>query len=141
VQPSQPVPVAATQATVAPSAEMPLRPPERTAVAVPRSAPDRAGDPNEEPVVTETPLPEPTPAPADDRPPMRATAPISEVTPARAASFRVRTAKLARVAVSRAHQRRALLAALLGVAALSATVGALAGRWLAARAEAPAATR
>lgn len=61
-----------------------------------------------------------------------------EVTPSRAATFRTRTANLARFAVTTAQQRRALLAALLGVALLSASVGVLAGRWLAARTTAAA---
>jgi hypothetical protein len=50
----------------------------------------------------------------------------------------MRTATLTRLAVSTAGRRRSLLAALLGVALLSASVGVLAGRWLAARTTAAA---
>ena len=69
------------------------------------------------------------------------TSPISEVSAPVASSFRIRTAELARGAMNTAQQRRALLTALLGVALISATIGVLAGRWLAVRNEAPAATR
>ena len=124
---------------------MPVQAQATTAVAVAtitRTAPDHAADPHGEPIVTEMTLPEPTPqldaAPTAEAP--RAS-PVSGVSASTALSFRVRTAKFARVAVSAAQQRRRLIAALLGVALLSASIGVLAGRWLAARAESPAATR
>jgi hypothetical protein len=63
----------------------------------------------------------------------RGPSPISGPSAASAASLRVRTTELARMAVGAGHQRRATVAALLAVALLSASVGVLAGRWLAAR--------
>ncbi len=135
-------PAPAQSVAQATTVEEPMRT-ERVVVATTiGAAPDHALDPSGESTVTEMTLAEPAPqldvAPAADA---RATSPISEVTAAHSSSFRLRTAKIARVAMSTAHQRRALLAALLGVALISATVGVLAGRWFAARTEAPAATR
>jgi hypothetical protein len=127
----------------APSGELPVRSKEPALAAV-GAAPDRAGDPHGEPLTSADEMAvaadrgvwEPAPA-ADVRPTAtaepRGPSPISEVGPSRAATFRASTAKLARLAASTAHQRRAIIAALLGVALLSASVGVLAGRWLAAR--------
>jgi hypothetical protein len=131
------------------STEMPLhaqqRVQERVTVAVATpigAAPDHALDPHGERIVTEMTLPDPAPridvGPAAES--TRAT-PISEVSAVPAVSFRMRTAKFARVAVSAAQRRRGLIGALLAVALVSATVGIVAGRWLAAKSEAPAATR
>jgi hypothetical protein len=128
-----------------PSVVTPSRAPEQVAVAVATAigaAPDHAADPHGERIVTEMSLSEPASridlAPVGEGPRQ---SPISEVTAAPVVSFRIRTAKLARVAATAAHQRRGLIAALLGVALLSASVGVLAGRWLAVRPAAPAATR
>jgi hypothetical protein len=69
----------------------------------------------------------------------RAPSPTSEPTASAAPSFGMRTTVFARTAVDAARQRRATLAALLAVALFSASVGVLAGRWLAARTGATAA--
>ncbi len=121
---------------------MPAKAPERTVVArAVGGAPDRAADPHEEPIITEMPLPEPPPQVQMENGSGARSTPVSELGTVPTTSFRMRTVKLARVAVSAAHQRRAILGTLLGVALISATVGVLAGRWLAGRSEAPAATR
>jgi hypothetical protein len=108
--------------------------------------PDHAADPHGEPhgVAGETAVGEPAtlpesapqleieqaPAPEPGRPsPM----PMPAEVVSSAAKFRTRTATLARLAATTAQQRRALLAALLAVAMLSASAGILAGRWLAVR--------
>lgn len=130
-----------------PAVEMPVQTQTPLAVAVAketiRTAPDHAADPHGEPVVTEMTLPSPPPqlevAPASTESPRPS--PISGVSGPQVATFRVRTATFARIAVSAANQRRGLIAALLGVALLSASIGVLAGRWLSARAATPAATR
>jgi hypothetical protein len=144
-RPAQATPVAtspAAPAAVAPSAEMPAKAPERTVVArAVGGVPDRAADPHEEPIITEMPLPEPPPQVQMENGSGARSTPVSELGTVPTTSFRMRTVKLARVAVSAAHQRRAILGTLLGVALISATVGVLAGRWLAGRSEAPAATR
>jgi hypothetical protein len=117
------------------------------------AAPDRADDPHgellaavgETATVAERVAHEPAPqaerqeAGAGEA---RGPSPIPEVTPSSGVTLGTRTARLARLAATTAHQRRAMLAALLGVALLSASVGILAGRWLAARTTAaPGATR
>ena len=127
------------------SVEMPRHAQERMTVAVATpigAAPDRAADPHGERIVTEMTLPDPAPrvdmsAAAEST----RTAPISEVSAAPVVSFRMRTAKFARIAVSAAQRRRGMIGALLAVALLSATIGIVAGRWLAAKSETPAATR
>jgi hypothetical protein len=124
---------------------MPVRSPKPVAVnTAVGEAPDRAADPHEEPFVTEMTLPPPEPQAEMEHtgaPKPRDLSPNSAVTISRAASFRIRTATFARVAVSAAHQRRALLGALLAVALVSASVGILAGQWLAARTATPAGVR
>jgi hypothetical protein len=140
--PSSPLPAPPPSRVESPSGETPVRAKEPALAAV-GAAPDRALDPHAEPVpdagasaltehVVSAPGPEaevrraPTPEP-------NGPSSISVESPARAASLRMRTATFARLAVTTAHQRRTMIAALLGVALLSASVGVLAGRWLAAR--------
>jgi len=77
------------------------------------------------------PEPQGPPAPA---PQSRESAPVSGPGVVADASLRARTTTLARMASSAARHRRTTVAALLAVALLSASVGVLAGRWLAARA-------
>ncbi|MFN2567475.1 MAG: [Fe-Fe] hydrogenase large subunit C-terminal domain-containing protein [Gemmatimonadaceae bacterium] len=154
-----PRPSPAASAVSGPSAEVALRSNGPRAVsATLGSAPDHAADPHDntplalagetaapEPTSRERPraaapdaAPEPPPAPASEP---RGPSPISGASGAPAASFRLRTTAFARMAVGAARQRRTTVAALLAVALLSASVGVLAGRWLAARAAAaPAAT-
>ena len=107
------------------------------------SAPDHAADPHgdfhPDPFnIPEDVVQEAARAAAQLRP---APPPISELGPPPVASFRIRSTTLARMAVGAARQRRTAVAALLAVALLSASVGILAGRWLAARAAAPASVR
>jgi hypothetical protein len=128
----------------APSNDLPVKAREPAVAAALGMAPDRADDPHGEPLmsagetatlaerVAHEPVPQVEGRQAAAGEP-RGPSPISEVTPSRAAAFRTRTAMLARLAVTTAHQRRALIAALLGVALLSASAGILAGKWLAAR--------
>jgi hypothetical protein len=124
----------------APSRDVPVRTPEPVAVAAAVSAaPDRAYDPHGEPLavagetaVADQPVREAA-APQNPVAEPRGPSPISAVTVSRAAAFRRRASSLARLAVTTARQRRTMLAALLGVALFSASVGILAGRWLAAR--------
>ena len=132
-----------------PGGDAPVREQEPVVVAAAvAGAPDRAGDPHGashaaggETAVAEQAVPDVTHAPTPGAEP-RGPSPISAVTVSRAATFRTRTGALARLAVTGARQRRTVLAALLGVALLSASVGLLTGRWLAARtATAPGATR
>jgi iron only hydrogenase large subunit len=129
--------------------EVPMRAKEPIVVAAAvGAAPDRADDPHGDgfAVVAETSVAEQAVSdaalePTSDAEPRRLS-PISTVTVSRAAAFRTRTMALARFAVASARRRRTMLAALLGVALLSASVGILAGRWLAARTAAtPGATR
>jgi hypothetical protein len=116
------------------------------------AAPDRADDPHGEPLVVagetatvvERVAHEPAPRIEVQQSPAaepREPSPISEPTSPRAPTLRKRTAKLAHMAVTSARQRRAILAALLAVAALSTSVGILAGRWLAVRTAATGSTR
>jgi hypothetical protein len=126
-----------------PSGETPVRSKEPAVVAAVGAPPDHARDPHGDPLagagetavaerVTDEPAPQveaqPTLAPE-----ARGPSPISGRIRSRAATFRTRTATLARLAVTTAQQRRALLVPLLAVALLSASVGILAGRWLAAK--------
>jgi hypothetical protein len=123
----------------APSGEVLVREKEpRPVAAAIGAAPDHAADPHGEPfIISDEVVAEAARAAAG----LRAPAPISEVGVTPAASFRTRSTTFARKAVSAARQRRTAVAALLAVALLSASVGVLAGRWLAARAATAAAIK
>ena len=129
------IPSAIPPVVDAPGREIPVRAREAAAVSTAvGAAPGRATDTRGQPPVAEMGAPQ---VEVESAAEPRGPSPISGVSASRPGSFRVRTVTLARAAASAARQRRTMLAALLGVALLSASVGILAGRWLAVRAETP----
>jgi hypothetical protein len=123
---------------VAPSGEVAVNARAPLTVRAPAGPPNQADDPHGIPFNIPNDVVEEAARAAAD---LRTPAPISEVTVTRAAAaFGTRATQLARLAVSAARRRRTTLTALLAVALLSATVGVVAGRWMAGRGAVPAGT-